>query len=119
MNIWNYNKKLIVDNKSQECREAHENTFDDPNSYQDWYFEQVESGLADEKNWFAPYKLASNSVYEFLMTDQTQVDSFIALASAIADHINCPLSYTVVDVEYTTDTIPDDFETGPSYKMNL
>ena len=100
-----------MDNKSHEGREAHDHTFQDINSYQDWYFEQIEAGLADETAFFPPLKLVSPSVYEFLVTDQTQADSYIAMAYETAIKIGYPLSATVVDVDYTTDTIPSDFTT--------
>ncbi len=89
-----------MDNKSVEGREAHEHI----NSYQDWYFEQIEAGLADPNRVFVHFKLAADTVYEILVTDQTQADSYIAMAYAVADRIGDPLSATVVDVDYATDT---------------
>jgi len=109
MATWNYTKKIIMDNKSVEGREAHEHEFQDTNSYQDWYFEQIEAGLADPNRGFVHLKLAADTVYEILVTDQTQADSYIAMAYAVAERIGYPLSATVVDVDYATDTIPDNF----------
>ena len=110
MATWNYTKKLIMDNKSMEGREAHEAAYTDKGAYQDWYFDQVDAGLADNRSTFAPYTV-TDAVYEFLMADQAQVDSYIAMAYAVAERIGYPLSATVVDVDYTTSTIPIDFTT--------
>ena len=110
MATWNYTKKIIMDNKSVEGREAHEHAFQDINSYQDWYYNQIEAGLADPNRIFVPLKLASDTVYEQLTTGQTQADSYIAMAYETAIKIGYPLSATVVDVDYTTDTIPDEFD---------
>lgn len=109
MATWNYTKKIIMDNKSVEGRAAHEAAFLDRKSYQDWYYEQVDAMLADKTTLFIPHKFASDIVLEFLVTDQAQADSYIAMAYAVAERIGYPLSATVVDVDYTTDTIPDDF----------
>ena len=100
-----------MDNKSVEGRAAHEATYYDQNSYQDWYYDQVDAGLADNRTMFLAFKPIDHtiSVLEFLVTDQTQADSYIAMAYAVAERIGYPLSATVVDVDYTTDTIPDDF----------
>jgi hypothetical protein len=109
MATWNYTKSVIMDNKSHEGREAHDDMWPD---HQDWYFEQVEAGLADPTMPIVLMKLASDTVYELLVTDQTQANSYIAMAYAIAERIGYPLSATVVDVDYTTDTIPSDFNLG-------
>jgi hypothetical protein len=109
MKTWHYTKNVVMDNKTIEGREALDNTFLDLGSFQDWYFKQVEAGLADSTMIFVPQKLASDTVYEHLVTDQTQADSFIAMAYAQAERIGRPLSGIVVDVDYTTDTIPVDF----------
>ena len=110
MATWNYTKNVIMDNKSQEGRMAHENASSDSGGLQDWYYDQIESGLADPTMAFVPIKLVPDNVWEHLVTDQAQADSLIITALATAERIGYPLSATVVDVDYTTDTIPDDFD---------
>ena len=107
--MWNYTKNVILDNKSIEDRVAMESVFFDANGPQDWYYDQVEAGLADPLSRFLPVYQSSDTVWEHLVTDQVQADSYIAMAYAVAERIGCPLNGTVVDVDYTTDTIPDDF----------
>ena len=98
-----------MDLKSADGRTAHENAFTDPGGPQDWYYSQIDAGLADPTRTFVPLMLVSNTVYENLVADQAQADSFLANQYAMAEKIGCPLNGTVVDVEYTADTIPDDF----------
>ena len=105
MTTWNYTKKITMDNLSLEGRLTHEEEV----GYVDWYFSQAEAGLADSTLSFTPVYLASDSVYEVLVTNQTQADSYIAMAYAIGEKIGYPLNATVVDVNYTTDTLPDNF----------
>jgi hypothetical protein len=110
MKTWNYTKKLIVDNKTEDGRWAHEAAYNDQGAYQDWYYDQVDAGLADDSMVFLPHVIPDrDTMYTFLMTDQDQVDSYIAMAYAVAERIGHPLSHTVVDVDYTSDTIPIDF----------
>jgi hypothetical protein len=105
MTTWTYTKKIIMDNQTQGGLEAHENA----TAYTDWYLAQGDAGLVDWAYRFLPHCLASPTVYEILVTNQVQADSYIAMAYAEAGKIGHPLSATVVDVNYTTDTIPDNF----------
>lgn len=98
-----------MDNKSTEGRIALENAFNDKGGLEDWYYDQAEAGLADPFNSFLPTYQSSETVWEHLVTDQTQADSFMATALAQAERIGYPLSGTIVDVDYTSDTIPDNF----------
>ena len=83
-----------MDNHTPEGRMAHEAQFE---VYQDWYFNQVDNGLADSTVDFNPYEWVSDTVCEILVVDQSQADSYISMAYALADRIQYPLSSTVVD----------------------
>tara|TARA_R110000868_G_scaffold228194_1_gene481207 strand:- start:252 stop:590 length:339 start_codon:yes stop_codon:yes gene_type:complete len=110
MTTWNYTKKIVMDNKTAEGCLAHENAFNLTDGLQDWYFAQADAGLVDPTRLFLPSKKLSDTVYEILVTDQAQAESFLAATLAVAEKIGFPLSDTIVDVDYTTDTIPDDFD---------
>ena len=67
-------------------------------TYQDWYFAQIEAGLADPDLAFQDIcKKISDTMYAILVVDQAQADSYIAVAYAIADQIGHPLNATVVN----------------------
>ena len=110
MTTWNYTKKIVMDNKTAEGCLDLEDAFNYAGGLQDWYFEQADAGLADSAKSFAPSNKLSDTVWEHLATDQAQADSFLATALAVAEKAGLPLSGTIVDVDYTTDTIPDDFD---------
>ena len=66
--------------------------------YQDWYFDQIEAGLADPNLAFQDIcKKISDTMYAILVVDQAQADSYIAMAYAIGDQIGYPLSATVIN----------------------
>ena len=109
MATWNYTKKIIVTHISVDGRVAHENAFADLNGPQDWYYDQIDAGLADPSRPFVPLMLVSDTVYELLVTDQAQADSFLATTYAAAEKIGYPLNGTVIDVVYTSETIPWEF----------
>jgi|688.fasta_scaffold1779327_1 hypothetical protein len=94
MTDFTHTKKIIMDNNTPEGANAHTNNGE---VYLDWYFDQVDAGLADSTKQFCVYEWISDSVCEILVTDQAQADSFIAMAYALADKIGYPLSATVVD----------------------
>ena len=98
-----------MDNKSVEGREAMEDALQILGGQQDWYYDQVEAGLADPLHYFLPCYQSSDTEWEHLVADQDQADSFIAITLAVAERIGYPLTATVVDVDYTTGTIPSDF----------
>ena len=110
MTTWNYTKKLVMDNKTAEGCLALEDAFNAVGGLQDWYFAQADAGLADPANSFSPSNKSSDTVWEHLLINQTQADSFLATALAMAEKMGLPLSGTIVDVDYTTDTIPADFD---------
>ena len=83
-----------MDNKSQEGANAH---IDNIEVYRAWYFDQVDAGLTDPARVFTLHEWTSTSVCEIIVTDQTQADSYIAMAYALGDKIGYPLSATVVD----------------------
>ena len=97
MTIWKHNKKILIDCLSIEGCTHHENDiFYD--TYLDWYYEQVESGLANPNLYFTDIcEKISDTEYLILVTDQTQADSYIAMVSAIAEKIGYPVKATVVD----------------------
>ena len=109
MSIWKYTKKLIMDNKSTEGAHDLFFAFGNVNGLQDWWFEQVEAGLADNSLEFCPFRFIPDFVFEVLVTDQVQADSFMARSLAVAENIGHPLSGIIVDVDFTSETIPDDF----------
>ncbi len=84
-----------MDNKTVEGATAHT---DNLQTYTDWYYDQVDAGLADGTMQFDQIcDWVSDSVCEIQLTDQAQVDSYVAMAYALADKIGFPLSATVVD----------------------
>ena len=91
-----YTKKIIMDNKTLEGATVH---IDNIEVYTDWYYDQVDAGLADGTKQFNDFcNWVSDSVCEIILTDQAQVDSYITMAYALADKIGCPLSATVATV---------------------
>ena len=98
-----------MDNKSAEGAADLFFAFHNVNGLQDWYFDQVEAGLADNSLDFCPFRIIPNFVFEVLATDQVQADSLMARSLAVAENIGRPLSGIIVDVDYTSETIPDDF----------
>ena len=95
MTDFKYTKKIIMDNKTVEGANAHINNLE---TYTDWYYDQVDAGLADDLTDISRiFEWVSDSVCEILLTDQAQVDSYIVMAYALADKIGYPLSATVVD----------------------
>ena len=110
MTTWNYTKKIVMDNKTQQGCLDLENAFHSAGGLQDWYFEQAEAGLADPSKSFVPSNKASDTEWQHLATDQTQADSFLAAALAVAEKEGLPLSGEIVDVDYTSDTIPVEFD---------
>ena len=110
MATWKYTKKLTLDYKSAKGRQAHESAYLDVNAYQDWYYEQIDAGLADGRGPYVPFKLVSDTVYEIIVTDQSQADSYVAMVDALGDRLGFPIAgYSVTDVDYTAETIPVDF----------
>ena len=100
MNDFIYTKKIIMDNKTPDGRAAHEAYGE---TYLDWYFDQVEAGLADYNgSGFVSYEWVSDTVCEIIVTDQAQAESYIAMAIALGEKIGFPLSATIVD--YTAET---------------
>jgi len=83
-----------MDNKNADTRTGHE--AQSP-AYLDWYFEQVETGLADGIMDFCLYEWVSDSVCEIIVTDQVQAESFLAMATALGEKIGFPVSGTIVD----------------------
>ena len=79
----------------------------------DCFYDQVEQGLADSSHYFFPYCIEYHVEHgwtaELLVADQAQADSYIAVEVAVAEQIGYSFSFTIVDVDYTTDTIPDNF----------
>ena len=68
------------------------------NVYLDWYYDQIDSGLADPNLDFTDIcQKISDTEYSILVTDQTQADSYIAMVSAIGEQIGYPVNTTVVD----------------------
>ena len=115
MTTWKYNKKITLGFTSVEGRKAHESAYHDKNAFQDWYYDQVDVELADKNVPYVPYKLISDTVYEILVSDQAQVDSFVAMVSALGERLGAPIAdYSATDVEYTTETIPSDYNTLPN-----
>ena len=99
-----------MDNKTAEGCLTLEDAFNNVGGLQDWYYEQVDAGLADPSKSFTPSNKLSDTVWEHLAADQAQADSLLAAALAIAEKVGCPLSGTIVDVNYTSETIPADFD---------
>ena len=114
MPVWKYTKKLIMDNKSLEGAADLFYAFHNVNGLQDWYFDQVEAGLADNSIDFCPFRIIQDFVFEVLVTDQVQADSLMARSLAVAENIGRPLSGIIVDVDYTSETIPDEFHSPNS-----
>ncbi len=94
MKTWNYTKKLIVDNKTEEGANAH---LENSEQYEDWYYSQIDAGLADNTRFFTEYEWTSPSVCEILVTDQAQAESFIAMATALGEKIGFPVTGIIVD----------------------
>ena len=94
MSNFTYTKKLIMDNKDADTRTAHEAQVD---AYYDWYFEQVEAGLADNVLGFVLYEWVSDTICEITVTDQVQAESFFAMATALGEKIGFPVTGTIVD----------------------
>ena len=100
MTAWKHTKKLILNCLSIEGCTQHENYSQNEisNVYADWYFNQVAAGLADPNLAFDDVcKKISDTEYSILVIDQTQADSYIAMASAIGDEIGYPFTSIVVD----------------------
>ena len=94
MAIFTYTKKLIADYLTVEGRAAHEHQGE---VYQDWYFDQIDNGLADDTIGYAPYEWVSDTVIEVLLTDQTQAESLLALCNTIAADVGFPVVGNIVD----------------------
>jgi len=99
-----------MDNKTAEGCLSLEDAFNAVGGLQDWYFAQADAGLADPSKSFSPSNKFSDTVWEHLVADQAQADSFLAAALAVAEKVGLPLSGVIVDVDYTSDTIPADFD---------
>ena len=100
MTTWKHTKKLILNCLSTEGSTQHENySQNEPlNVYADWYFNQVQAGLADPNLVFDDIcKKISDTEWSILVIDQAQADSYIAMAYAIGDEIGYPLNHIVVD----------------------
>ena len=121
MPVWKYTKKLIMDNKSLEGAADLFYAFHNVNGLQDWWFEQIEAGLADNSLEFCPFRYVPDFVFEILVTDQVQADAFMVRTLAVAENIGRPLSGIIVDVDFTSETIPDDFRVpnGSPYSSNV
>jgi hypothetical protein len=97
MTDFKHTKKIICDCLSIEGSNAHD-TDDLVNTYSDWYYEQVEAGLADPNLvWWDVCVKISDTEYSLLVTDQTQADSIIAKVQKTADNIGYPVKFTVMD----------------------
>ena len=101
MTTWKHTKKILFDCLSTEGSTQHENYSQNEtlNVYADWYFNQVEAGLADPNLVFDDIcKKISDTEWSILVIDQAQADSYIAMAYAIGDEIGYPLNHIVVDI---------------------
>lgn len=97
MSIWKYTKKIIALTECVACMQKHEDK-KFTNHYIDWYYDQVDLGLADGNiNFWALNKKISEYEYHTLVTDQKQADSFLELVQTIAKQVNCDIKYLVVD----------------------
>jgi|LakMenEpi03Aug12_release.lakeMendotaPanAssembly.Ray.scaffolds.fasta_scaffold824296_2 hypothetical protein len=100
MTTWKHTKKILFNCLSTEGSTQHENYSQNETSnvYADWYFNQVEAGLADPNLVFDDIcKKISDTEWSILVIDQAQADSYIAMAYAIGDEIGYPLNHIVVD----------------------
>ena len=100
MTTWKHTKKILFNCLSTEGSTQHENYSQNETSnvYADWYFNQVEAGLADPNLVFDDiWKKISDTEWSILVIDQAQADSYIAMAYAIGDEIGYPLNHIVVD----------------------
>ena len=101
MTTWKHTKKILFNCLSTEGSTQHENYSQNETSnvYADWYFNQVEAGLADPNLVFDDIcKKISDTEWSILVIDQAQADSYIAMAYAIGDEIGYPLNHIVVDI---------------------
>lgn len=105
MSTWNYTKQISIIHPSEDSVIAHENNTD----WTDWFYNQVEAGLADSTLRFLPHAMASALEVHILCTNQAQVDSLLAVQKQVDQNVGFDVQTTVSDVAYTDLTMPDNF----------
>ena len=94
---WTYRKQLTCVNASQEEFDASRNDV----TFVDWFYDQVEQGLADSGRAWLPYRDIGidKLTTEILVSDQTQADSYITMGVAAYEKLGYTISYSVEDVD--------------------